>query len=502
MSDNHFDVLIIGAGVSGIGVACHLTRELPQLSYAVLERRDEIGGTWDLFRYPGIRSDSDMNTFGYHFRPWRGTKVLADGASIRGYVQETADEYDVNPHIHFGRRVVRSSFDSATGLWTVRTTDEKSGATTEYTSRFLVGCTGYYSYDAGYRPSFPGEESFTGPIIHPQQWPEDLDYEGKRVVVIGSGATAVTLVPAMTDKAEHVTMLQRSPTYILPIPAEDPVAVVLQRLRVPETVIYKLGRARNIALQRGVFQLSRSQPRLARRLLLGVVRSQLRGKVELRHFSPNYNPWDERLCVVPSGDLFRVLRRGKASVVTDTIETFTPNGIRLSSGEEIPADIVISATGLVVQIAGGAELEVDGRPMTTHDRVIYKGVLLDGIPNAMFMLGYTNASWTLKVDLAAEYFCRLIAHMRKHGYTQVVARATDDDRGSESAFGSALKSGYVKRAEGVIPRQGTREPWKILNNYYVDAVRLRYGRVGEEHLEFRRDRALTEAAATDSTAVA
>ncbi|MCM6778189.1 NAD(P)/FAD-dependent oxidoreductase [Nocardia sp. CDC159] len=502
MSDNHFDVLIIGAGVSGIGTACHLTRELPQLSYAVLERRGRIGGTWDLFKYPGIRSDSDMYTFGYHFRPWRGTKVLADGASIRDYVQDTADEYGVTPRIRFGRRVVHARFSTETGLWTVHAVDESTGATAEFTSRFLVGATGYYDYDAGYRPAFPGEESFTGPIVHPQQWPEDLDYTGKRVVVIGSGATAVTLVPAMTDRAAHVTMLQRSPTYILPVPAEDPVAVALQRLKVPAELIYKLGRVRNIALQRGVFELSRAQPRLARRLIVGSVRAQLRGKVDIRHFSPRYNPWDERLCVVPNGDLFRVLRRGQASVVTDTIETFTPNGIRLGSGEEIPADIVVSATGLVVQIAGGATLEVDGRPINTRDRVIYKGVLMDGVPNAMFVLGYTNASWTLKADLAGEYFCRLLGHMRRHGYTQVVARAQDADRGTESAFGSALRSGYVKRADGIIPRQGTRAPWKVLNNYYIDAVRLRRGRVEEEHLEFRRDPATTAAPETSSPAVA
>ncbi|MGV9678414.1 flavin-containing monooxygenase [Nocardia sp. NPDC003482] len=502
MGDNHFDVLIIGAGVSGIGAACHLARELPDLDYAVLERRDRVGGTWDLFRYPGIRSDSDMYTFGYHFRPWRGTKVLADGASIREYVRETADEYGVTPRIRFGHRVAHAGFSTATGLWTVRSIDETTGATTEFTSRFLIGCTGYYDYDRGYRPAFPGEESFAGPIVHPQQWPADLDYAGKRVVVIGSGATAVTLVPAMADRAAHVTMLQRSPTYILPIPAEDPVAAVLERLRVPAPVIYKLGRVRNIALQRGVFQLSRSRPELARRLLLGVVRTQLRGKVDLAHFSPAYDPWDERLCVVPNGDLFRVLRRGQASVVTDTIETFTPNGIRLASGAELPADVVVSATGLIVQIAGGAELEVDGRPVATRDRVIYKGVLMDGVPNAMFVLGYTNASWTLKADLAAEYFCRLLAHLRRHGYGQVVARAEDADRDTESAFGTALRSGYVRRADGVIPRQGTRAPWTVLNNFYLDAVRLRYGRVDDEHLEFRRTATDSDSAGRDSAAVA
>ncbi|MEV0251825.1 NAD(P)/FAD-dependent oxidoreductase [Nocardia sp. NPDC050712] len=484
MTDNHFDVLIIGAGVSGIGTACHLTRELPDATYAVLERRTQLGGTWDLFRYPGIRSDSDMYTFGFHFRPWRGTEVLADGPSIRAYLAETAAEYGVTERIRFGRKVVEADFSSATDLWTVRTIDESTGETKEYTSRFLVGCTGYYDYDNGYRPEFPGAESFSGDIVHPQQWPDQLDFQGKRVVVIGSGATAITLVPAMVEAAAHVTMLQRSPTYVLPIPARDPVAVVLQRLRVPEQLIYRTGRARNIVLQRAVFQLSRSRPALARRLLLGVVRAQTRGAVDMRHFSPSYAPWDERLCVVPNGDLFRALRSGKASVVTDHIDRFTPDGIRLASGEELPADLIVTATGLVVQIAGGARLSVDGEPVSTRDRVIYKGVMMDGVPNAMFVLGYTNASWTLKADLAAEHFCRLLRLMTEHGHTRMVARADDSDRDIESAFGTALKSGYVARADQVVPRQGTGKPWTILNNYFIDAMQLRYGRLRDSHLHF------------------
>ncbi|SFQ71524.1 Predicted flavoprotein CzcO associated with the cation diffusion facilitator CzcD [Amycolatopsis arida] len=486
MSGNHFDVLVIGAGVSGIGTACHLVQQCPGKTFAILERRSAIGGTWDLFRYPGIRSDSDMYTFGYRFRPWRGTKVLADGPNIRAYLEDTAARYGVTEHIRFRRKVTRTSWSTREGLWTVEATDETTGEVEVYTSRFLAGCTGYYDYDAGYRPTFPGEDRFTGRIVHPQHWPEDLDYRGKRVVVIGSGATAVTLVPAMARDAEHVTMLQRSPSYIMPIPEHDPMATALRRLGVPAGLVYRLGRARNIALQRAVFVLSRSLPTLVRRVLLAVVRGQLGSRVDPRHFSPSYNPWDERLCVVPDGDLFRSLRRGEASVVTDHIDTFTEKGVRLKSGEELPADIIVTATGLVIQIGGGATIEVDGEPVATRERVIYKGVLIDGVPNAMFVIGYTNASWTLKADLAAEYFCRLLRHMDRHGYTQVVARARPDDRAEESAMGSALRSGYIRRGDAVIPRQGTRKPWKVLNDYYRDAVLLRRGRIEDGVLRFGR----------------
>lgn len=486
MNDNHVDVLIIGAGVSGVGAACHLTRAHPDKSYLVLERRDAIGGTWDLFRYPGIRSDSDMYTFGYRFRPWRGTKVLADGSHIKDYVEQTAAEHGVTERIRFGRKVVAASWSTPDGMWTVETVLEATGERETFTSRFLIGCTGYYDYDSGYRPELPGEDTFGGRIVHPQHWPEDLDYRGKRVVVIGSGATAVTLVPAMAREAAHVTMLQRSPTYVLPVPAEDPVSRLLKRVGVPDATVYKLGRWRNIALQRALFQVSRSRPRLVRSLLRRVVRAQLGGQVDMRHFTPHYNPWDERLCVVPNGDLFAALRNGTASVVTDHIDTFTETGIVLRSGEEIPADIVITATGLVVQMAGGVTIDVDGVPVSPRDHVIYKGVMLDGVPNSMIVIGYTNASWTLKVDLACEYFCRLLSHMDQHGYTQVVAEAQPGDRAEESAMGSALRSGYIRRADAVIPRQGTRAPWKVLNNVYRDALTLRRNRIDDGFLRFSR----------------
>ncbi|WP_040778838.1 flavin-containing monooxygenase [Nocardia pneumoniae] len=482
----HVDVLIIGAGLSGIGMACHLTMEKTGRSYAILERRTAIGGTWDLFRYPGIRSDSDMYTFGYGFRPWHGTKVLADGPNIRQYIEETAAEYGVTEHIRFGRKVTTARWSSTTSTWTVEALDERTGETESYTSNFLVGCTGYYDYDNGYRPSFPGEENFGGRIVHPQHWPEDLDYTGKRVVVIGSGATAITLIPAMSEAAAHVTMLQRSPTYIAALPADDPVAVGMKLAKVPAKIVYRMGRARNIALQRASFQLSRTNPEAAKKLLLGAVRMQVGADVDMRHFTPAYNPWDQRLCVVPNGDLFKVLRSGKASIVTDRIETFTETGIRLASGAELPADLVISATGLSVQMLGGMSLEIDGEPVVTRDRVVYKGALLDGVPNAMMVLGYTNASWTLKADLAAQYFCRVLNHMKANGFTRVEAIARDSDRGTDSVMGGALTSGYIKRGDAVMPRQGTNGPWQVINNYFRDRKLLRKGALEDGVLTFTK----------------
>ncbi|MFQ6329955.1 flavin-containing monooxygenase [Nocardia sp. CWNU-33] len=480
----HVDVLIIGAGLSGIGMACHLTREQTGRSYAILERRTAIGGTWDLFRYPGIRSDSDMYTFGYGFRPWIGTKVLADGPHIRQYIEDTAAEYGVTDHIRFGRKVTTARWSTEAGLWTVEAVDQQTGDSEIYTSNFLVGCTGYYDYDNGYRPEFPGEADFGGELVHPQHWPADLDYRGKRVVVIGSGATAITLIPAMSEDAAHVTMLQRSPTYITALPADDPVAVGMKLTRVPAKVAYKLGRARNIALQRASFQLSRTNPEMAKKLLLGAVRMQVGKDIDMRHFTPSYNPWDQRLCVVPNGDLFKVLRSGRASIVTDRIATFTETGIRLESGAELPADIVISATGLTVQMLGGVTLEVDGEPVVTRDCVAYKGALLSGIPNAMVVLGYTNASWTLKADLAAEYFCRLLNHMQTNGFDKVVAVAEDGDRSEDSLMGGALTSGYIQRGDAVMPRQGIRGPWQVINNYFRDRTMLRKGPIEDGVLAF------------------
>ncbi|MEC3920552.1 flavin-containing monooxygenase [Nocardia sp. CDC160] len=494
----HVDVLIIGAGLSGIGMACHLTREKTGRSYLILERRTAIGGTWDLFKYPGIRSDSDMYTFGYGFRPWHGTKVLADGPRIRQYIEDTAREYGVTDHIRFGRKVTKAAWSSEQGVWSVEVLDARSGKTETYTSDFLVGCTGYYDYDNGYRPAFPGEENFRGRIVHPQHWPEDLDYRGKRVVVIGSGATAITLIPAMSGDAAHVTMLQRSPTYIAALPADDPVAVGFKLAKVPATLAYKAGRARNIALQRASYQLSRTNPKLSAKLMLAAVRAQVGPNIDMKHFTPSYNPWDQRLCVVPNGDLFRVLRKGEASIVTDTIETFTEKGIRVSSGEEIEADIIVSATGLSVQMLGGAVLEVDGQTLATRDLVAYKGALLGTVPNMMVVLGYTNASWTLKADLAAEYFCRLLNHMRDNGYREVVAIPEDADKSEASLMGGALTSGYIKRGDGVMPRQGARGPWLVINNYFRDRAMLRKAPLEDGILRFRRATGTAAAAPAES----
>jgi len=480
-----FDVLIVGAGLSGIGAACHLVRETKGKTFAVLERRDAIGGTWDLFKYPGIRSDSDMLTFGYNFRPWIGTKVLADGPHIKQYVEETAEEYGVTEHIRFGRRVVKAGWSSETGRWTVEA--EVDGARETYSARFLVGASGYYNYDQGFAPTFPGQEDFRGQVVHPQFWPEDLDYAGKQVVVIGSGATAITLVPAMSTgegAAGHVTMLQRSPSYIMAVPAHDPVAGPLSKLRVPVGAVYKSGRTRNIVLQQAIYKLCRKQPALARKVLLSAIRAQLGPDVDMKHFTPSYNPWDERLCVVPNGDLFRVLRRGQASIVTDHIDHFTETGIKLKSGEELPADIIVTATGLQIQLAGGAEIEVDGEPVNTRDQLLYQGVLMEGVPNALFVIGYTNASWTLKADLASEYFCRLINHMDANGHTQVVPVAAAGDRAEASVMGDSMRSGYIQRGDAIMPRQGKKAPWKIRNDYFRDAPVLRRAKVAAPELRF------------------
>ncbi|MFE0703777.1 flavin-containing monooxygenase [Streptomyces sp. NPDC058872] len=486
MENRHVDVLIIGAGLSGISAACHLRAGNPGTTYEIIERRSGIGGTWDLFRYPGIRSDSDMYTFGYGFRAWHGTQVLADGTDIRRYIRETAQEHGVTDHIRFGRRAVRADWSGDEGRWTVETLDEATGETHVLTARFLVGATGYYDYDGGHRPHFPGEERFRGTLVHPQHWPRDLDHTGKRVVVIGSGATAITLVPAMAPEAAHVTMLQRSPTYVMALPANDPLSVLLRKLRVPAGVVHRLGRARNIAMQRGLYALCRKAPRLMRRVLLGAVRARLGGDVDMRHFTPSYKPWDQRLCVVPGGDLFTTLRNGKASVVTDHIETFTETGVTVGSGEEIPADIVVTATGLRMQLAGGMELTVDGTPVVTRDRLLYKGVMLDGVPNLAMIIGYTNASWTLKADLAAAYISRLIDHMDRHGLTAVTPVATEGDRSQTSVMGESLTSGYIARGDAVMPRQGTRDPWRIRNNYYRDRRALRRSPVADPALRFDR----------------
>jgi cation diffusion facilitator CzcD-associated flavoprotein CzcO len=482
MAHNHVDVLIIGAGVSGIGAACHLARECPNKTVAILERRIRLGGTWDLFRYPGIRSDSDMYTFGFDFKPWHDNKVLADGTAIREYVGQTAAEYGVTGKIRFGQRVTGASWSTERGRWTVTAADETTGELTEHTANFLIAATGYYDYDGGHRPAFPGEERFAGPIVHPQHWPAELDYAGKRVVVIGSGATAVTLVPAMARDAGHVTMLQRSPTYIISLPARDKISAFLQRF-LPGSVVYRLGRMRNIGVQRALYAVSQRYPRFMRDLVVKGAAKQLRGTADVRHFVPSYNPWDQRLCVVPDGDLFQVIRDGKVSIVTDEVETFTEAGIRLRSGAHLDADVIITATGLSLQLFGGAAIEVDGEPLDVSKLLTYKAVLLENLPNAALIFGYINASWTLKADLAARYICRLLNHLDATGATQVVARAHPADRTTGSML-DALKAGYVRRGGAVLPRQGTHGPWKVRNNYLYDARVLRYGPIDDGVLHF------------------
>jgi len=481
MSTKHLDVLIVGAGLSGIGAAYHLKTQCPGKTYAILEGRDAIGGTWDLFRYPGIRSDSDMYTLGYNFKPWTNPKIIADGHTIREYVQETARENGIDKHIRFGHKVLNSAWSTDKAQWTVEVQKTETGETVTLTCNFLLMCTGYYNYEAGYTPEFPGIKKYKGTVIHPQKWPENLDYSGKRVVVIGSGATAVTLVPAMTDKAAHVTMLQRSPTYVATVPQLDVLSQQLRRF-LPEMLVYRLGRTRNVGIQMGVFNLAKSRPKVVRRLLLAQVRQQVGKNVDMKHFTPNYNPWDERLCAVPNGDLFKVLRRGKASVVTDHIDTFTAKGIKLKSGETLEADIIITATGLNLQMMGGAQITVDGKPFVMKEAMNYKGVMFQDLPNLAMMFGYTNASWTLKSDISSEYVCRLLKHMDKNNLRQCMPRNHDASVAPEAFM--SMNSGYIQRALDTLPKQGSKAPWKLYMNYVLDLAMLRYRPVEDGVMEF------------------
>ena len=482
MSTTHFDVLIIGAGLSGIGTACQVTAEFPHKTIALLERRERLGGTWDLFRYPGIRSDSDMYTFGYKFRPWRDSKVLADGASIRRYIADTAREFGVEDKIRYGLKIVGADWSTAEERWTVTALHEATGDLRTYTCGYLVSCTGYYDYDAGHLPDFPGMDRFRGRCVHPQQWPEDLDYTGKKVVVIGSGATAVTLVPSMAGDAEHVTMLQRSPSYIFSIPAFDKISEALGRF-LPAEWVYKFGRKRNIALQRGVYRACRRWPRQMRRFLLWQVRRRLGPGFDMSHFTPNYMPWDERLCAVPDADLFTALSSGDASIVTDHIDTFTEKGILLKSGQELEADVVVTATGLKIQMLGGMELSVDGQPRPLHEQLTYKSVLVEGIPNLAWVFGYTNAPWTLKSDIAGAYLCRLLRYMDESGHTVATPRDVENSA-MDIGMLDQLQSGYVQRGKDVMPRQGSTEPWKVLMHYEKDSTMLLDDPVHDGLLQF------------------
>jgi monooxygenase len=482
MQSEYFDVLIVGAGLSGVGAGVHLGKHCPGKSYVILENRDAVGGTWDLFRYPGIRSDSDMFTLGYNFKPWTEAKAIADGPSIWRYVNETAREYGVDKHIRFKHRVARASWSSQDALWTVEA--EHEGAVKRFTAKFVLMCAGYYNYQQGYLPEFKGVERFEGQVVHPQHWPEDLDYAGKRVVVIGSGATAVTLVPAMTDKAQHVVMLQRSPTYVASLPAEDALANWAARV-LPAGLAYDLTRFRKVLLQQLFFRLARARPKHVRKRLLGMVREELGPDYDVEtHFTPRYNPWEQRLCVVPDGDMFGAIREGKASVVTDTIETFTERGLKLASGKELEADIIVTATGLNLQMLGGAEVIVDGRKVETGKRHAYKGAMLSDVPNLAFVFGYTNASWTLRADLISEYVCRLINYMDEYGLASATPRFDPDDY--EDRPFVDFSSGYFQRVAHIMPKQTNRAPWKQNQSYAHDLMDLRYGALEDGVLEFNR----------------
>ncbi|NIA54281.1 NAD(P)/FAD-dependent oxidoreductase [Massilia sp. TW-1] len=481
----YFDVLIVGAGLSGIGAAWHLQRGCPGMTYAILEARAAMGGTWDLFRYPGVRSDSDMYTLGYGFRPWLDGHAIADGPSIRRYIAQTAVDAGIDRHVRYGHRVVAAHWDSGGACWLVEA--EHGGRRVPLRTRFLYMCSGYYSYDEAYRPRFDGEETFAGRIVQPQFWPAGLDYGGRRVVVVGSGATAVTLVPAMAQDAAHVTMLQRSPSYVVSRPSEYGFARRLRRW-LPARAAYALTRWRVIVESMLLYRVARTKPDVAKRKIIEMARRQLGPGCDVdTHFTPDYKPWDQRVCIVPDGDLFRAIRAGRASVATDRIARFVPEGLLLESGQTLPADIVVLATGLKVKLMGGVAITVDGRPFHGNDAMSYKGMMLSGLPNCVMTFGYTNASWTLKADLTAAWVVRLLRHMARKRVDIVVAHR---DPGVQPAPFLGFTSGYVQRARDELPRQGSRRPWQVHQNYLRDMLTIRLGRIADGVLRFGRKGAM------------
>lgn len=481
MAKEYVDVLIVGAGISGIGTAIHLKKEAPGKTFAILEGREAIGGTWDIFRYPGIRSDSDMFTLGYEFKPWTNKKGIADGADIRDYIREAADEYDVKKDVRFGHQVKTANFDSNTSTWTV-VAELADGTSKEYESNFFVSCTGYYDYNQGYVPEFAGRDDFKGEIVEPQFWPENYDYSGKKVVVIGSGATAVTLVPAMADKAAHVTMLQRSPSYVISVPQEDIMVKVLRKV-LPEKLAYRIIRGRNISITLGIYQLCIRFPRFARWLLQSGVKAQLPKGYDMSHFTPKYNPWDQRLCAVPLGDLFKSLKKGTTSVVTDHIDRFVDNGILLKSGKVLDADIIVTATGLKIQMLGHIKASIDGVPVNPHDSMSYRGALMENVPNFAMVFGYTNSSWTLKGDLIGSYVARLVQHMDKKGVRQVTPRDVNATK-TKQPFINNMSSGYIQRVIDQIPQQGDSNPWLVHHNYFYDMGLFKLANLDDPNLEY------------------
>ncbi len=472
MSD--VDVLIVGAGISGISAACHLAQACPGKSYTIFEGRDAIGGTWDLFRYPGIRSDSDMHTLGFSFAPWRQAKAIADGPSIRQYVNETADEHGVREHIRFGHRVTNAAWSSTDATWTVTAQRTETGETVQIKANFLFMCGGYYSYEDPHAPEFPGAETFKGQILHPQFWPEDLDYRGKKVAVIGSGATAMTLVPAMANNGAQVTMVQRSPTYVVSRPDQDRIANFLRKI-LPEKWAYAITRFKNVQLQRYMYDRTRTNPGKVKEHLLGMVREELGPDYDVdKHFTPSYNPWDQRLCLVPNADLFEALRSGNATVETDTIETFTERGIRLSSGTEVEADIIVTATGLNLVVLSEVDMTVDGETIHWPDTYSYKGMMYSDVPNMVQTFGYINASWTLRADLTSEYVCRVLNRMDELGVKQVAARLRDEDAGMNALpWIDDFSAGYMQRVMHRFPKQGDRGPWRNTQNFALDKKMIR-----------------------------
>ena len=475
------DVLIIGAGISGIGTAYWLQEKCPDKSYAVLEARHELGGTWSLFNYPGVRSDSDMFTFGYRFRPWQEPQSLSAGKNILKYLRETVAEYGIDHHIRYGHRLMSADWSDETQTWHLRVQYDEGEL--ELQCRFLSICSGYYDYEAAHRPDFTGEADFTGQIVVPQFWPQQLDYTGKRVVVVGSGATAITIVPAMADSgASHVTMLQRSPTYVMNLPNRNGLYLTAKKY-LPDRWAYRIARWTNISLSMFSFAFSKAFPGVMKRLIMRGARKELPADFDVQtHFNPRYDPWDQRLCVVPDGDLFRVIREGKATVVTEHIDRFMPGGVRLASGEELAANIVVLATGLKMSLAGKAAISVNGRPVDMNQVMIYKGMMVSDVPNLVYAFGYTNASWTLKVDLTANYLCKLLRYMDRKDYSVVVPAR--EALTSEEPFLN-LNSGYVERARDVLPKQGKRRPWRVYQSYLVDMLSTRFGRVADGVLRFR-----------------
>lgn len=484
MSENDLDALIIGAGISGVGAACHLAQECPQTRFAILDSREDVGGTWDLFRFPGVRADTDIFAFAYQFQPWSSSQKLPPGRSIKDYIKNTAKDFGVHERIHLGLKVTRADWWSADQRWTVTATEAASGQTRQFHTKFLIMGTGYFNHDVGFTPELPGIGDFEGQIVHPQHWPEQLDYTGKKVVVIGSGATAVTLIPAMANKTAHITMLQRSPSYIFSVPPVDKVFALLKRF-LPEDWAYGVTRWCNIHFYQLLWSVSKRWPRFVRWLMLRGVRKQV-GESQMRHFTPDYNPWDERLCAIPGNDLFKAINADRASVVTDHIEHFDTTGIQLQSGEHLDADIIITATGLNLQVLGGAELHVDSQPRQISELMMYKAVLAESLPNFATIFGYVNYPWTMKVDIASAYICRLIKHMDEQGYAVAVPEAGQAGRCQDTSIMDSLESGYIRRSGHHLQRQGKELPWRVLHDYNHDKKMLLQDPIDDGVLQFQR----------------